>query len=167
MVARIIWQLLVLSLCGPLLTGCSFLFVTSAPDKVIPGVQPTCTTSAVAPFVDLGVAAFQGVRTGLAMAADGRDYNGVPISREVDIALGVGLGALFIASAAYGFSKTSECEDAKLAAENMESPAAATPYEQPRPAAPPPKPQGPSCDYDAQCGDSAICEQGRCQESGS
>jgi hypothetical protein len=95
--------------------GCSFIFV-HPPRSTGRVTQHTssggCTKSKLAPAVDTAVGAFQVVRTGMALAADDSVYQdpNQPLSREVDITLGVGLTALFVGSAIYGFVNTSECK---------------------------------------------------------
>lgn len=145
------------------LGGCSFLFVERAPAKVAPDTRPDCTTSVAAPVVDTVVATLQGVRTVIALAASDADYSDAPISREADIAFGVGFSVLFAASAAYGFGATSTCDrvqrDASASAEpaGPREPSSATRL---APSArPPPEAQ---CTYDAQCGGVRVCEHGMC-----
>jgi hypothetical protein len=93
------------------LPGCSFLF-TTAPKRA---ESPTefasnkCTTSKAAPIVDTLIAGYQSVRSVYAMTADKSAYEDAPISREVDIAAGVGLFTLFTASAIYGYYVTGQC----------------------------------------------------------
>ena len=119
---------LILSLTT-VLPGCSFLF-TTAPKHAQPSVEfvsNKCTTSKAAPIVDTVIAGLEGVRTGLALAADQSTYDHAPISRGADIALGVGFLALFGASAIYGYSVTGECSSRRDRALVVE------PHEQPEP----------------------------------
>jgi|GEM_PF-1598062 len=111
---KLVCGVLMLSLLAGV-QGCSLLF-TTAPKSAPSSAGATseyessnCTTSRAAPVVDTVIAGLEGVRTGLAMAADDRDYANSPISREADIALGVGFLALFTASAIYGYYVTGEC----------------------------------------------------------
>ncbi|HEX2673060.1 MAG TPA: hypothetical protein VHM25_19405 [Polyangiaceae bacterium] len=111
---KLVCGALMLSLLGGL-PGCSFLFTTapkSAPshEGATSEYEPShCTTSQAAPIVDTVIAGLEGVRTGLALAADKSDYANSPISKEADIAFGLGFLALFSASAIYGFYVTGEC----------------------------------------------------------
>ena len=73
-----------------------------------------CTSSKAAPIVDTVIGAIQAVRVVAAIAVDDSVYADSPISREADIALGLGLGAAFIGSAAYGYHVTSQCRALKL-----------------------------------------------------
>jgi hypothetical protein len=59
------------------------------------------------------IAGYQLFRTGFALAHEDSDYANAPISRPADIAIGVVLSALFIASAGYGYATTGDCEDAE------------------------------------------------------
>lgn len=103
-------------LFGILSSGCSFLFVTSPPANVekLPLSEPVeCTTSDAAPLIDAAIAGLQVLRTAYALSASDSDYSGAPISREADAAFGVALTGVFTVAAAYGFSTTGECSDAK------------------------------------------------------
>src|SRR6478672_11016977 len=74
------------------LPGCSFLF-TTAPKHAEASTEfasNKCTTSKAAPIVDTVIAGLEGVRTGVALAADKSAYEGAPISREADVAVGLG-----------------------------------------------------------------------------
>jgi len=111
---KLVCGALILSLLGGL-PGCSFLFTTApkaAPSHTGSTSQyesTKCTTSKAAPIVDTVIAGLEGVRTGIALAADKSDYASSPISKEADIAFGLGFLALFSASAIYGFYVTGEC----------------------------------------------------------
>ena len=59
---------------------------------------PACTNV----WNDTVIAGFEGVRTGMALAADKSVYDHAPISRGADVAFGLGFLALFGASAIYG-----------------------------------------------------------------
>jgi len=101
---------LILSMTG-VLPGCSFLFTTApkAPESPTAFATNKCTTSKAAPIVDTIIAGLEGVRTGLALAADESAYDKAPISRGADVALGLGFLALFGASAIYGYHVTGQC----------------------------------------------------------
>jgi len=111
---RVVCGVLMLSLVGGL-PGCSFLFTTApkteptSAGSIYESAPNNCTTSKAAPVVDTVIAGLEGVRTGLALAADKSAYADAPISKEADIAFGLGFLALFGASAIYGFYVTSEC----------------------------------------------------------
>ncbi|HWA75638.1 MAG TPA: hypothetical protein VG937_25055 [Polyangiaceae bacterium] len=64
------------------------------------------------PILDTLLTGFEVVRTGLAIGADSSTYSdpNQPLSREADIALGVGFTALFLGSAIYGYSATARCD---------------------------------------------------------
>ena len=121
------------------LPGCSFLFVSPPPKGAgeFASFEPVkCTTSKAAPVVDTVIAGLEAVRTGIALAASDSDYNGVPISRGTDIGLGLGLFALYGASAAYGYVVTGNCKDARGGAHYSKPP------EDPDSPQPPPPPAG-------------------------
>lgn len=107
------------AVCGVLSSGCSFLFVKGPPDNVgkLPAKAPVeCTTSELAPLVDLAVTGFQVVRTIYAVRQSDSDYRDFPISRKADIAFGVGFSTVFALSAIHGFTETTACTEAKAAA---------------------------------------------------
>jgi hypothetical protein len=96
--------------------GCSLLF-TNGPDTEAPpsaAKEPRdCSTSRIPPIADTTLATFQAVRTGLAIGASDSVYDDSPMSREVDIGLGIGLVAAYAGSAIYGFYNTAACDDAQ------------------------------------------------------
>jgi len=98
-------------------SGCSLLFVNAPPKP--PPVEPSaraevsCTSSKAAPVLDTVFATLEVGRTALAAAAPDSTYQNAPISRGADIALGIGFASLFLASAVYGFTQTSECRALK------------------------------------------------------
>jgi hypothetical protein len=98
-----------MTLCCLVVTssGCSLIFV-KPPSRDSPG---QCTSSKLAPVVDSIVTGLQVGRTAYAVAAPDSVYEDpdAPISREVDVGFGVGLSALFLGSAIYGFANTSKC----------------------------------------------------------
>lgn len=131
-------------------SGCSLIFVRTPPSdgRITARVRSgDCTTSRLAPGFDTTFAALQLLRTGLAATAPDRIYEDpkAPLSREADIALGVGFMALFAGSAIYGFVNTSRCSRMQRGDEHEgESPAdpperweASTPATRPPPPAPP------------------------------
>lgn len=141
-------------------SGCSLLFMTSPPDTLPadPAQEISCTSKVIAPIVDTVIGVYQGVRTGVAVAADDSDYEDYPISRPVDIAFGVGFTALFVGSAVYGYASASECSEMKREAARRPVDAAIIP----RPQTMAPAPLIPACTVDTQCKGDRICEDGRC-----
>jgi len=148
----LVCSVVMMSLVGAL-PGCSFLF-TTAP-KTVPAhaesvseYEPSnCTTSKAAPIVDTVIAGLEGVRTGIALAADKSVYANAPISREADIAFGLGFLALFTASAIYGFSVTGACSNLHHHEQVVERPRESEDHEtgdpndvRARPPAPPARP---------------------------
>lgn len=136
------------SLClvvGFLSSGCSMLFVESTPPNAskLPRSEPLeCTTSQVAPTVDLVMTGLQVLRTAYAASQSDGAYRSVPISRGADIGLGIGLTAAYGASMIYGYSETRDCRQAKDARarrrrreeqrKKREAPAAAPAFSEPR-----------------------------------
>ena len=110
------------------LAGCSFIFVDAPPsraprtERISSESELSCTTSKAAPIIDTIIAGLQGVRAGVAAAADDSAYDGLPISRGADITLGVGFMALFAASAGYGYVMTGKCKDLKGGAQLEDPP---------------------------------------------
>lgn len=110
---------LLIGLAGPFVCGCSFLFTTAPPPSAeraprgrhrdTPAKSVDCTTSPVAPTIDLIVAGYQVLRTGYAAAADSSAYNGAVLSRGADFFLGLSLAALFTTSAVYGYTVNDDC----------------------------------------------------------
>jgi hypothetical protein len=123
--------------------GCSFLFTTKTPDnpeRIPPTTPLQCTTTRAAPIVDTVIAGLEGVRTVIALNAKESDYTGSTLNRSSDIGFGVGLTALFAASAIYGYAVTGGCDAAKRA---HDAPPTYAPYPYPPgPYAYPPPPPG-------------------------
>jgi hypothetical protein len=138
------------------LCGCSFMFVRGAPKHHAQLSSFDCTSSQAAPAVDTVVAVVEAVRTALAFAAEQSDYRDSPLSQDGDIALGVGLTALFGAAAAHGFSKATHCSEAKAALAARTQRNADSQKLLLAPAI------TPVCSYDAQCKGDRVCEGGRC-----
>ena len=137
-------------------SGCSLLFVDAPPPNHAQLRHFDCTSSKAAPIIDTVIGGYQVVRTAVALSAEDSDYGSYPISRGADIAFGLGLSTLFIASAVYGFSTTGDCSDAEdaLARRSLSRPesydgAAARPLVV-------------GCTTDAQCKADRVCEAGRC-----
>ena len=127
-------------------SGCSLLFIKGPSDtshsQFRPGSSVKCTSSKVAPALDTVFAGLEVLRTGLAAGADDSVYNNPnqPLSREADIALGIGFASLFLGSAIYGYATTAACSKRKQAnAPDVQEPE--NPGDSPRdPAAPPMRP---------------------------
>lgn len=112
----VLWMCLALACAAPGLGGCSFLFSSAPPagaERLTPDSKVDCSTSKAPPIADSVIAGLQAVRTGLAVAAEDRVYRDSPISREADIGIGLGLTALFLGSAIYGYSASSRCTEVK------------------------------------------------------
>ena len=95
-------------------SGCSFLFVESAPppDRRVGLVK--CTTSSVPPVLDLVVVAMQAFRFFQAATENEVEYrNDRGISPETGIWLSLGVGTLHASSAIWGFNNISHCREAK------------------------------------------------------
>lgn len=131
-----------------LANGCSLLFVDAPPrdaEKLPPAAPIECTSSELAPAIDVGLTALETVRVVLASAASNAAYYGAPISRPVDIALGVSLGLFFLGSAAYGFNTVADCDDARALQHARRVRAARpAPSGAAESASPPPKPRQPA-----------------------
>src|SRR5689334_17744097 len=89
--------------------GCSALFVNRPPPREKRGRVVDCTSSNVAPIIDALIAGWQIVRIAVALSASDAKYDGAPITRRQDIALGGGALTVFGISSAYGFVSTAEC----------------------------------------------------------
>lgn len=93
-------------------SGCSFLFVRGPPDAPPPGKAIHCSTSRVAPVLDSIFAGLEVARVGIDAASSDAQFQGAPINRGTDIALGAAFGVLFAVSAGYGFTTTDRCSRA-------------------------------------------------------
>jgi len=97
--------------CGWLSMGCSFLFVRPPPSQHEDLAYFDCVSSDAAPAVDVVNALTDGV---LAIAASVDNPNTDDKESRPGVAVGVGIvGAVYAASAIYGFVTTSNCESAK------------------------------------------------------
>jgi hypothetical protein len=93
--------------------GCSFVFVRG-PAKEVPGrYEPAgCTTSRLAPWIDVGVAAAQGY--GIILYTLGQtdaQYAGMSLSREQTLWILIGTASLDVVSAMYGFATVATCRE--------------------------------------------------------
>ena len=70
-----------------------------------------CTSSRVAPALDVIIASLQAGRTIYAFSKSDSDYRGMLLPRSGDIAFGIGLTTVFALSAIYGFVATGTCRE--------------------------------------------------------
>jgi len=112
-VKRPLTLILIAALTGPQ-AGCSFLFVQRPPPAESRRGKVRCTSSTIAPVMDTIGAGGLFVHTALTVSAPDAQYVGaLPISRHADIALGIGLTTLYVASTIAGFAWTSDCREAR------------------------------------------------------
>jgi hypothetical protein len=91
--------------------GCSFIFVRPPPSEHEQLPYFDCVSSDAAPATDVTNAVVDGL---LAIAASVDDRDTSADERQPDFAAGVGIvGAIYAASAIYGFIMTSKCDSAK------------------------------------------------------
>jgi hypothetical protein len=103
-----------LALCLVLLlpSSCSLAFV-SGPPPGARNVEPSqCTTSQGWPAFDVVLSLLEAARTGYALSRSDADYQGSILSRPSDIAIGATLMTFAAVSAAVGFNRVSDCNDA-------------------------------------------------------
>ncbi|MFT3913293.1 MAG: hypothetical protein QM704_04130 [Anaeromyxobacteraceae bacterium] len=98
--------------------GCSFMFMSRAPDPVpAPNYPVECTSSTAAPVLDSVCTGYFAVNTAvIAGMKDCKDaYAGESCldGKGGGMALSLGLGALCLASAVSGFGKAQECQAVK------------------------------------------------------
>lgn len=88
--------------------GCSFAFVDGPPSmhKQLPYFE--CTSSRAWPTVDIVVGGVTGIEA-VALLSDNQIYS----DSRTEAAIAAGEAALFVASAVYGYEKTSDCREAK------------------------------------------------------
>ncbi|HMJ10348.1 MAG TPA: hypothetical protein VK524_03025 [Polyangiaceae bacterium] len=82
-------------------------------ERNLPERPGPCTSSKALPTVDTVIAGLQLAGVAVAASANESDYEGSPITRKGDIALGATMAALFATSAVYGFTSTSRCDELK------------------------------------------------------
>jgi hypothetical protein len=70
-----------------------------------------CTSSRAAPALDVIIASLQAGRTIYAFSKTDSDYSGIFLTRNSDIAFGIGLTTIFAVSALYGFVATGTCRE--------------------------------------------------------
>jgi hypothetical protein len=95
---------------GPL-AGCSWLFVQPLSERHQPGDFPDCTDNPIAPVVDT-VLTLSNLGSAAYVATEDNVKN-----KAAAVTVGVLVGAVWLSSAIYGYSKTSACAAAKKDAE--------------------------------------------------
>jgi hypothetical protein len=88
------------------LSGCSWIFVQPLPPRYERGGRTDCTTNRAAPVIDTILTL---TNVGSAVYVAGQDN---VTNKGPSVTAGLLVGAMWFASAIYGYSKTSECEDA-------------------------------------------------------
>jgi hypothetical protein len=88
------------------LSGCSWIFVQPLPPRYERGDRTDCTTNRAAPVIDTILTL---TNVGSAVYEAGQDN---VANKGAAVTAGLLVGALWFSSAIYGYSKTSECEDA-------------------------------------------------------
>jgi hypothetical protein len=88
------------------LSGCSWIFVQPIAPRYERSERLDCTTNRAAPVIDTILTV-----TNLASAAYVAGQDNVT-NKGTSVTLGLLVGAMWLSSAIYGYSKTSECEDA-------------------------------------------------------
>jgi hypothetical protein len=120
-----------------LASGCSWIFVQPPPPDYGRGRDLDCTTNRAAPVIDT-IFTITNVISALYVAGQNNVTN-----KGASVGLGLSVAALWGMSAGYGYSNTSQCEEAKASMSGRYySPAAV----RPRPAALPPPPYAPPAD---------------------
>ncbi len=88
------------------LSGCSWIFVQPLPPSYERRGRTDCTTNRAAPVIDT-ILTLTNVGSAVYVASQDNVTN-----KGTSVTLGLLVGALWFSSAIYGYSKTSECEDA-------------------------------------------------------
>jgi hypothetical protein len=143
-------------------SGCSFIFVHGPPANHQQSLSFDCTSSVVAPVLDLIWAGLNG--TGAIQAASTDDYTWnqryPSTSKSTVLAVGVGWALLSGASAIYGFKQTDSCRTAQTdLAIRIQRSAPPPPSFVPPPAA---APVEAGCSRDVDCKADRICVQREC-----
>ncbi len=100
-----LFMVLMLPVSGSL--GCSWIFVEPLPASYERGDPPQCTANPVAPVVDT---LFTLTNVGSAVYVAGEDN---VANKGAAVTVGLLVGALWLSSAIYGYSKVSACDEAK------------------------------------------------------
>ena len=146
----------VLGLAGIAASGCSFAFVHGPPPHHEQSLSFDCTSSVVAPVLDLIWASLNGVSAIAAASTDEATWRSSTPRGEV---IGVGLGWLVLsgASAIYGFTKTGSCRAAQAGLEARIHQTAPPP-----PASFVPAPATDGCSRDTDCKGDRVCVRREC-----
>jgi hypothetical protein len=136
------------------ISGCSFIFVRGPPSERPQSGAVDCTSSVVAPVLDLIWAGLNGTGAVQAISTDQATWNRQTTTSR-DAVIGIGLTWLVVsgASAIYGFKTTDACRQAV---------AASRPGRLPPPPPPPPGPSPERCSRDIDCKGDRICMQHEC-----
>ncbi len=97
---------LVLPLASLPFSGCSWLFVQPLPANYERGDTITCTTNRAAPVIDT-LFTLTNVGSAVYVSSENNVTN-----KGTAVTAGLLVGALWLSSAIYGYSKTSECQEA-------------------------------------------------------
>lgn len=136
---------MVLAIC---VCGCSFVFVRGPSSDRPRGAAVDCTSSVVAPVLDLIWAGLNGAGAVNALATDDATWNrNVSTPRSTVIGVGLFWVALSGASAIYGFKTTDACRQAVAAQAPMAPPPAVVPE---------------GCSRDVDCKGDRICVRHEC-----
>jgi hypothetical protein len=103
---RLLLSLAMLLPISSALSGCSWIFVQPIAPRYERSERLDCTTNRAAPVIDTILTV-----TNLASAAYVAGQDNVT-NKGTAVTLGLLVGAMWFSSAIYGYSKTSECEDA-------------------------------------------------------
>jgi hypothetical protein len=113
MAPRTVFAPLAIAALSTMLCGCSFAFVNGPPPNHKTSSFFGCTSSNGVPMLDT-VAATIGLLDAVSLATgSGSDSNTTTGSRTSSAIAAGAVTAVFAASAAYGFKKTSECREAE------------------------------------------------------
>jgi hypothetical protein len=146
-------------------SGCSWIFVKPSAPKHMQLRYFDCTSSKAAPILDTIGAGLGGASTVYVLSTDSAGVHAPP-SHAAYIALGLGITALYTASAVYGYSHTSECAHAQDELQERLELEPRGPAGWPAPYPSRMQLQAPfaptRCAYDTQCKGDRICERGQC-----
>lgn len=141
--------------------GCSFIFVRPPPTEHEQLAYFDCVSSDAAPATDVTNAVGDGL---LALVSSVDNPNTVEDERRPGFALGIGIvGAVYAASAIYGFVNTAKCDHAKaLLAERVLKLRAE--HDQLLQAQPRQRTQAAGCQRDVDCKGNRVCANAVCVE---
>lgn len=100
------------------LSGCSFMFASGPPARHQEQSTFDCTESRAAPVVDTALAALQSANLVIAMTSSNQQWadrfdGKPPLERATAVPVYIAAALVATASAAYGYSKTRACREAK------------------------------------------------------